>query len=83
MPADAVLGECVSLLKHVLYCSPSATAAAAEDDETMGAFASAATADRDGRSETASALGHAAAAARADAMAHGAMPAMHARGVTR
>ena len=78
MPADAVLGECVSLLKHVLYCSPSATAAAAEDDETMGAFASAATADRDGRSETASALGHAAAAARADAMAHGAMPAMHA-----
>ena len=78
MPADAVLGECVSLLKHVLYCSPSATAAAAEDDETMGAFASAATADRDGRSETASATGHAAAAARADAMAHGAMPAMHA-----
>ena len=78
MPADAVLGECVSLLKHVLYCSPSASAAAAEDDETMGAFAAAATADRDGRTETASATGHAAKAARADAMAHGAMAAMHA-----
>ena len=74
MPADVVLGECVSLVKHVLYCSPSATAAAAEDHETRhgGDF------ERSGALETAESLGRAAAAARVDAMSHGAVPAMHA-----
>ena len=74
MPADVVLGECVSLVKHVLYCSPSATAAAAEDHETRhgGDF------ERSGAMETAESLGRAAAAARVDAMSHGAVPAMHA-----
>ena len=74
MPADVVLGECVSLVKHVLYCSPSATAAAAEDHETRpgGDF------ERSGALETAESLGLAAAAARVDAMSHGAVPAMHA-----
>ena len=80
MDADLVLSECVSLLKHALYCPPGAAAAAADAaDEFAGGYARGA--DVDGAGETPESLG-AAAAARRDAMSRGVFSHVHALGAT-
>ena len=77
MDADLVLSECVSLLKHALYCPPGAAAAAADAaDEFAGGYARGA--DVDGAGETPESLGAAAAAARRDAMSRGVFSHVHA-----
>jgi rotatin len=82
MAAETVLAECVSLIKHALYCPPDAAAAAeaAARDAARAPENAAATEDalltsieKDGFSESPAALGSAAAAARLDATARDAM----------
>ena len=68
MAAETVLAECVSLIKHALYCPPDAAAAA-----EAAAEEAAASTDVAGFGESPAALGSAAAAARADATARDAM----------
>ena len=68
MNAETVLAECVSLIKHALYCPPdaAAAAAAATEEELLHS-----------PDESPAALGAAAAAARADATARDAFGSFH------
>jgi hypothetical protein len=77
MPADLVLIECASLLKHLLFCPPTAAAAHAAVVEASGGEGWQILVDKTGASETPEALGAAAASARVDAMARGALEMVH------
>ena len=77
MPADLVLIECASLLKHLLFCPPTVAAAHAAVVEASGGESWQILVDKTGASETPEALGAAAASARVDAMARGALEMVH------
>ena len=83
MRAEVVLAECVSLIKHVLYCSPDASGAASSAAATMSQNALETAEqilpaiDVSGFSESPASLGSAAYAARLDATSKNAMSYFH------